>query len=200
MRHFSNLIVFISLFYLTFYVPLAVTSYNSHWIQYGCSFHKRCEILGYEKVESAADNLVSFLLHKEQLSDQWRENEIIHLKEVRTILDITFIAALLALMALIIFRGRISDLYKFAAVNLLIALCLFIVLPNFKTFWRDIFHPILFDNDLWKLTNRDTLYYIMPRVYFKITTAVILSVWGALNVSIILFSLLYRPAKKGERK
>ncbi len=151
-------------------------------------------------MESAADNLVSFLLHREQLSDQWRENEKIHLKEVRPMLDITFIAALLALMALIMFRGRISGFYKFAAVNLLVVLCLFIVLPNFKTFWRDIFHPLLFDNDLWKLTNRDTLYYIMPRVYFKITTAVILAVWGATNVSIVLFSLLYKPAEKGEHK
>ncbi len=196
MRAVSNLIIFISLFYLTFYVPFALTSYSSHWIQYGCSFHNRCEVLGSDNVENAADNLVSFLLHKKELNDQWRVNEKIHLNEVRTILDIMFIAAFLAVTVLTMLRRKISGLYKFAVVNLIIALCFFIVLPNFKTFWRDIFHPVLFDNDLWKLTRQDTLFYIMPRVYFKTTTAVILSLWAFLNVLTALISAFYKPERK----
>lgn len=196
MKSVSNFIIFISLFYLTFYVPFALTSYNSYWIKYGCNFHKRCEVFGSENVKNAADNLISFLLHKKELNDQWRENEKIHLNEVRTILDIMFVAVVLAVTLLIIFRSRMSGLDKIAAVNLIIALCLFIVLPNFKTFWRDIFHPILFDNDLWKLTRQDTLYYIMPRVYFKITTAVILSFWAVLNIFIVLISVFYKSKRK----
>jgi len=188
----KNILVFISLFYLTFYIPFALTSYNAYWMKYNCGIHKRCERIGTEKAESAMENLTSFLMHRSSLNEDWRKNEIIHLKEVRFIFDIMLIGAVAAVLILAVFRKNRPKLYKFAVVNILIALCLLIVLPNFKTFWRDIFHPILFDNELWKVTRRDLLYYVTPRAFFKITTGVILISWVILNILIVLFSLFFK--------
>ena len=196
-RIIKNILVFLSLFYLTFYIPFLLTSYNSYWMKYNCGIHKRCERIGEEKSYNAIDNLTAYLMHREELSDNWRINEVIHLKEVRNIFDIMFAAAVISLAVLIIFRKNRPRLYKFALINIAVALCLIIVLPNFKTFWRDIFHPLLFDNDFWKVSRRDLLYYVTPRAFFKITTAVILSSWVVLNIAIIAASLFNK--RKGRR-
>ena len=187
-RLFKNILVFISLFYLTFYIPFVLTSYNPYWMKYNCGLHKRCEIIGEDKATMAMHNLTSFLMHREDLSSEWRKNEVIHLKEVRVIFDMMFFVVLIAGFMLAAFRDNRPKLYKFAIINIVIALCLLIVLPNFKTFWRDIFHPLLFDNELWKVTRRDLLYYVTPRAFFKITTAVILASWIILNILIIVVS------------
>ena len=194
----KNILIFISLFYLTFYLPFVLTSYNPYWMKYNCGIHKRCERIGVEKAERAMGNLTSFLMHRGELSDDWRINEKVHLKEVRHIFDIMLVAAVVAAFVLVLFRKKRPRLYKFAVANIIIALCLLIVLPNFKTFWRDIFHPILFDNDLWKVSRRDLLYYVTPRAFFKITTAVIISSWVILNLLIALYSAFGR--KKTENK
>ena len=193
---FKNVLVFISLFYLTFYIPFALTSYNHYWIKYNCNLHQRCETIGAENAGKAISNLTSFLMHKDDLNNDWKKNEKVHLNEVRVLLDIMFFVAVLAAVALIVFKNKRPKLYKFAVINILVALCFFIVLPNFNTFWRDIFHPFLFDNELWKVTKRDILYYITPRAFFKLTTTVILSSWVILNLLIILFSALYKPKGK----
>ena len=194
-RLIKYILVFISLFYLTFYIPFVLTSYNPYWMKYNCGLHKRCEIIGEEKATRAMHNLTSFLMHREDLSSEWRKNEHIHLKEVRVIFDMMFLAAVIAAFILAAFRDNRPKLYKFAIVNIVIALCLLVVLPNFKTFWRDIFHPILFDNELWKVTRKDLLYYVTPRAFFRLTTIVVLSVWAALNILIIILSALGRRKK-----
>lgn len=141
----KNLLVFVSLFYVTFYVPFVLTSYNPYWVKYGCNnLHQRCEKIGYEKAGKAIDNLTSFLAHRDDLGNQWRENEKLHLDEVRVMMDVMFILAALAVVILLILRRKVPRFYKFAAVNVLVAICLFIVLlvmPNFKTFWINVFHP-----------------------------------------------------------
>ena len=198
-RLIKNILVFISLFYLTFYIPFVLTAYNPYWMKYNCGLHGRCEKIGEDNAVSVIGNLTSFLMHKEDLGDSWRINEKIHLKEVRFIFDVMFIGAFAAALVLIILRNKRARLYKFALINILIALCLLVVLPNFKTFWRDIFHPLLFDNELWKVTRRDMLYYVTPRAFFKVTTAVIISAWVLLNILITIYSILFRP-KAGIQK
>ena len=194
-RSIKTFLVFISLFYLTFYVPFVLATYNPYWYKYNCNLHKRCEVIKTDKANKAIDNLVAFMMHREELKNGWRRNEKIHLSEVRTIFDIMLLGAAVAAFILVIFRNSRPKLYKFAIFNLLFALCLFIVIPNFKTFWRDIFHPLLFDNEYWKVTKRDISYYITPRSFFRMTTIYILSAWALINVVIIALSALHKDKK-----
>jgi len=188
----KNVLVFFSLFYLTFYLPFMFVAYNPYWINYNCENNRRCSKVKTEFRVKAVDELTSFLSHRGELKTGWQKNEKIHMGEVRHIFDIMAAAALVSLAVLLIIkRGRMS-LYKFAIINIVIALALFLIVPNFKSFWRDVFHPLLFNNDFWKMSRQDVSYYITPRSFFKLTTIVVLSTWVFLNVLIVAAGLIFR--------
>ena len=188
----KNVLVFFSLFYLTFYLPFLFVAYNPYWINYNCDNNERCSKINTEFRMTAVNELTSFLSHRGELKTGWQKNEKIHMDEVRDIFDIMAIVALASLAVLLVIRKGRMNLYKFAIINILIALALFIVVPNFKTFWRDVFHPLLFNNDFWKMTRQDVSYYITPRSFFKLTTVVVLSSWVFLNVLIVAAGLAFR--------
>ena len=189
---FKNISVFAALFYLTFYIPFLITAYNPYWIKYNCVNSDRCSKVKTDFSEQAIDELTSFLSHRGELKTGWQKNEKIHMNEVRYIFDIMFLAALVSLVAVLIIRKDRMSLYKFAIINIVLALALFLIIPNFKTFWREVFHPLLFNNDFWKMSRQDVSYYITPRSFFKLTTIVVLSTWMFINVLIITASILFR--------
>jgi len=189
---FKNISVFAALFYLTFYIPFVITAYNPYWIKYNCVNDDRCSKVKTDFREQAIDELTLFLSHRGELKTGWQKNEKIHMDEVRDIFDIMFLVALVSLALLLIIRKERMSLYKFAIINIVLALALFLIIPNFKTFWRDVFHPLLFNNDFWKMSRQDVSYYITPRSFFKLTTIIIFSTWMFLNVLIISASLVFR--------
>ena len=76
---------------------------------------------------------------------------------------------------------------RYALVNAIVIIALLaLIIPFFGTFWRDVFHPLLFDNDLWMNNKYDLSYYIMPRVFFKYTVALLVVVCFLINISIWL--------------
>ena len=192
LRLIKNLAVFFALFYLTFYLPFVMLAYNPYWINYNCDKNERCSRVNTEFRLKVVDELTSFLSHRGELKTGWQKNEKIHMDEVRVIFDIMALAALASLAILLVIRKGRMKLYKFAIINIIIALALFIVIPHFKTFWKDVFHPLLFNNDFWKMTRQDVSYYITPRTFFKTTTIVILSSWMFLNAVILASGLALR--------
>jgi len=191
----KNVLVFSSLFYLTFYLPFVFVAYNPYWINYNCENNQRCSKVKTEFRVNAVNELTSYLSHRGELNTGWQKNEKIHMSEVRHIFDIMFMAALASLALLLIIRKDRMSLYKFAIINIVIAIALLLIVPNFKTFWRDVFHPLLFNNDFWKMSRQDVSYYITPRSFFKLTTIVILSTWMSLNVLIAASGLILRKGR-----
>lgn len=172
----------VALFYLTFYLPLAAVTYTSPWHKWNCHVHERCEILGLERSYLSIDQLRAYLLHRAPLEARygWSEKERTHLAEVRVILDAVFFGALSA-AALLALTWRPRRIARAALVNLGLLVALACILPFFKTFWREVFHPLLFDNDLWKNNRGDISWYLMPRVFFFNSSLLILGLAGLLN-------------------
>lgn len=185
MRSFKGIFLFISLFYLTFYLPMAATFYLPYWMELNCNFHDRCEAVGQEQASRGIGELSAFFRHQSGLDSFYTEKEKLHLEEVRGIFDNLFIAAVASLILLLLTfeRKRAS---RFALVNSLLILSLLLVLPFFGTFWRDIFHPLLFDNNLWMNNRYDLSFYIMPRVFFKYTVGLLSLACFLINISIWL--------------
>ena len=60
------------------------------------------------------------------------------------------------------------------------------LIPFFKSFWMDVFHPLLFDNELWRTNRSDVSWYLMPKAFFlriiifiTLTTLLLnLALWG----------------------
>jgi len=165
MKKVKNIIFGICSSYLLFYIPIAIIAYLPHWYLINCKVHNMCDCLGKSKA-SFITELTSFLFYNKPLSRGWSVKEKIHLAEVKGILDLLAIIAIICLILFIICfnRKRIS---KNAVINFFIIGILLLILPFFKFFWLKIFHPLLFNNSLWKNTPGDISYYIMPRAFFK---------------------------------
>lgn len=181
----KRIILFTSLLYLTFYIPMTITFYLPQWMTLNCEWHDRCDVIGIESAIDGIDELASFFRHQGELDTFLTQKEKLHLKEVRGIFDKMFFLGLisLVLLALTYDRKRVS---RYALINSVIIIALLIVLPFFGTFWKDIFHPLLFDNNLWQNNKYDLSFYIMPRVFFKYTVALLIILCFSINITIWL--------------
>lgn len=178
-------VLFISLLYLTFYIPMTLTFYLPGWIRLNCGWHNRCALIGYEDAYRGAEELAAYFRHRGELGNLWTAKEKLHLQEVRGIFDKMFIAGIAALAALFLTFER-KRAARYALINAVIILALLVVLPFFGTFWRDIFHPLLFDNDLWMNDRADLSFYIMPRRFFMYTVAALTLLCFCVNMALWL--------------
>ncbi len=177
------ILLFASLLYLTFYIPMTLTFYLPYWMEFNCGVHKRCEEIGLEKSKDGIRELASYFRHQGELDSFITTKEKTHLKEVRGIFDKMFLFAVAALIIVFLtYNRRLAA--RYALINAVVIIALLLVLPFFGTFWREIFHPLIFDNDLWKNNKYDLSFYIMPRVFFKYTVALLIVACFLINIAI----------------
>lgn len=162
---------------------MSLTFYMPQWMQYNCGLHNRCEVIGIERSENGIKELASFFRHQGELDSFLTTKEKLHLKEVRGIFDKMFLFAVFSLIILTATYNR-KSVSRYALINSVIIISLLVVLPFFGTFWRDVFHPLLFDNDLWQNNKYDLSFYIMPRVFFKYTVGLLILSCFAINLAI----------------
>ncbi|MFZ5723198.1 MAG: DUF1461 domain-containing protein [Pseudomonadota bacterium] len=162
----------------TIWLPVAVVTYLPGWHAASCHWHQRCAAYDDSRVtgDGAAQRIAElrhFMQHRGELSPlAWTSKEQRHLAEVRNLLDRAAVLALLG--ALVFVHAEARERARSARIAMLgVAACV-VVLPFFGTFWRDVFHPLLFDNQLWRNQPSDTSWWIMPRIYFQYTTALVI--------------------------
>ena len=196
MKTLKTAFLFLSLAYLSLYLPVAVVVYTPYWYKVNCGFHGRCDTVGSENAARGIDELVSYFRHsRRELNDYfWTDKEKNHLSEVR---DITDNLALFGVIFLFVFLftydpGRIR---RFCVANMVGICSLLLIVPFFGYFWRHVFHPLFFHNRNWLNTPRDFSYYIMPRVFFKYT--LIYMIAASVLINVFLFLLVsYRKGLK----
>jgi uncharacterized membrane protein len=193
LNRIKGIILFVSLFYLTFYVPMSLTFYAPQWMKLNCNWHERCKIIGYDNAYRGIDELASYFRHRGGLESFWTVKEKLHLKEVRGMFDKMLIGGVFALVLLILTYDR-KRVPRYALINAAIILSLLLILPFFTTFWRDIFHPLLFKNNLWMNNRYDLSFYIMPRQFFKYTIALLIAI--SVSANIVLWLALRKGATK----
>lgn len=185
-----SFLFFISFLYVTFFLPISFSTYNPNYFKFMCNFHERCERKGIEKTHSAIDQLTGYFLHQNNLDTRWTKKEKLHLKEVRVMFD-QLVKTFLIMFLIMILTFNLKRLKKFSLINFFLIISLLLVLPFFKTFWRDIFHPLLFDNNLWINNRFDFSYWIMPRKFFQITVAFVITTSAMINLVLFLASKKY---------
>jgi len=185
LKKIKGLILFVSLLYLTFYIPMTLTFYFPQWMELNCGWHNRCEQIGNERSIKGINELASYFRYQGELNSFLTQKEKLHLKEVRGIFDKMFILGLVSLVILLVAYNR-KRMSRYALINAAIIVVLLIVLPFFGTFWRDVFHPLLFDNDLWMNNKYDLSFYIMPRQFFKYTVALLIILSFSINIALWL--------------
>jgi len=102
----KGFILFISLLYLTFYIPMTLTFYFPQWMELNCGWHNRCEQIGNERAIKGINELASYFRHQGELNSFLTQKEKLHLKEVRGILDKMFFLGLLSLVMISLTYNR----------------------------------------------------------------------------------------------
>lgn len=175
MPHIKKLLFPLLLLFWLFCLPLAFAIYSPVLYQVNCHWNERCEYLGEPAVKQASQELSQLFLHQRpRLTHPWTDKENTHLLEVRSIYDgVFFLFVLVSLVFLLDYflvkRGR-KDYVSYARHALFISLGLLVatllISPFFNSFWIKVFHPLLFDNDLWRTTSKDVSWYLMPKAFF----------------------------------
>ena len=185
MQTLRYIILFLSLLYVTIYIPFFSVTYFPSWYNFSCQWNERCHYFGLEESANCIDQLVSFFRHTGELThNRWSQKEKLHLADVREMFDRLAFTALLA-VALLLFTIKQSPVRWFAIANIIIIISFFSIFPFFKYLWRDIFHGILFDNTYWRNNPMDASYFILPVQFFKYTT--ILIICAAVVINVLLF-------------
>jgi uncharacterized protein DUF1461 len=193
-----RLFLFISFFYVTVYTPFAFAVYFPQWHQLNCGWNIRCNSMGEEVSSAGIGELNAFFFHSGELEfHQWTDKEKQHLTDVRKIADRIFVGAVFAAAIVILFFDR-KQITLYTWINIAVILSFLAILPFFAYFWRHVFHPLLFENKLWLNTSNDFSYYLMPRVYFKATTAFIIGTSCIINV--FVWFIIRIGFGKGSRK
>lgn len=158
-----------------FFISLAVVIYTPWTYQFNCHWNPRCEQLGLDKVDASSGELAGFFRHDliTLPSPPWSAKEILHLTEVRDMYDQAFYLFLLITAIFIVdlvLNKRMHRYQTYAVIsrNLMFGLLVLIlaISPFFRFFWIEIFHPLVFSNDLWRTDPQDISWYLMPSYYF----------------------------------
>ena len=137
-------------------------------------------------------NLLDYLNSKAELNTSWfTEKDILHMKDVKTLYNVSFYTMIFFIAIFIISTILIMFLYKNYTMfyitrtfnkTLLAFIVLIIVLAgiisyNFNSFWIK-FHQLLFPNDLWLLSpDESNLIKMVPEEFFiSLITTIILHI------------------------
>jgi uncharacterized membrane protein len=199
-RALKNVALSFMLFYWLFCLPLAFVIYLPFSYQVNCHWNERCDTLGEVQTQQAIRDLTGFLRHQSETlpSPPWSERENAHMREVRGMYTKVFglfgIASLILLADMALRPGWRARYRGYARNNLFASLALLVLMlaiaPFFALFWRDVFHPLLFSNDLWLTFPSDVSWYLIPKAYFL---RVILFIIGSTVLLHALVLRLIRP-------
>lgn len=187
-----------ALFYIALYLPLTITVYSTPWYSWNTNESTRV-YLGTQTIKTAHKNLTRYFLHQEQLhADFWSKKEILHMKDVRKIYDTLFLIAIICIMYLTICTNPfqktdkkwVQTLQRIHKKNIYIPLIFLLVIPFFANFWSNVFHAVLFSNDLWVMTPKDLSYHLFPLDFF------IKSLLGIVVLAMTLHYIMYYYTKK----
>ena len=162
--------------------------------------------MGNELTKKSIGEITAFFRHQsDQLQRPWTQKEQKHLAEVRGIYDGVFLlfAFVTLIMAADLLRNRQPERYHrhaFTSLNILIGLLLSMlaISPFFDFFWMELFHPLVFSNELWRTDPQDVSWYLMPKSFFLRVIIFILSTTILLNL--LLLWLLPTPKDRSRRE
>ena len=185
--------------YVLVCIPLGLIVYTPYAYQWYCPINPRCELISASFAQQSIQQLTDFLQHQTpRLFPPWSHKEHLHMLEVCGMYDQA--AALFGLLLLWIgydvwqpnARTRYQRHVQHSLyVSLGLVLACLLIMPFFQYFWMKVFHPLLFNNQLWRIDSGDISWYLMPRQFFMWVIGFIVGM--SLLLHVLLWGLLCLP-------
>lgn len=215
-KYLRQILIIIQNFSLFISSILGIIFYNCFNLNFYKNFYLRENLAPSinttddELIENT-NNLLEYLTNKAELNTTWfSEKDILHMKDVKTLYNVSFNLMILFIIIFILSTILIALVYKNYTIfyitkifnkTLLAFILLIIVLAgiisyNFNSFWIK-FHQLLFSNDLWLLSpDESNLIKMVPENFFiSLITTIILHIL-ILFVSLFVLSNIFKKKFK----
>lgn len=186
-KKIKNILLFLSLLFLTLYIPLSIMIYSNSYYQTNYNNLNTYNYINESLAKNTTNNLINYFTYKEQLNHLWALEEEIHMEDVRNIFSILFSLAILSSF-LFSYNYNKEKLKQYSKINISIIISLILIFPFFNSFWDNIFHPILFNNSYWILTSNQISYYLFPYSFFQNSLIFLIVISLIENILIYLFA------------
>ena len=215
-KYLRQILIIIQNFSLFISSILGIIFYNCFNLNFYKNFYLRENLAPSinttddELIENT-NNLLEYLTNKAELNTTWfSEKDILHMKDVKTLYNVSFNLMILFIIIFILSTILIALVYKNYTIfyitkifnkTLLAFILLIIVLAgiisyNFNSFWIK-FHQLLFSNDLWLLSpDESNLIKMVPENFFiSLITTIILHIL-ILFVSLLVVNNIFKKKFK----
>ena len=215
-KYIIQFLIIIENFSLFISAILGIIFYNCFNLDFYKNFYSKGSLttnIGTTSDEliNNTSNLLDYLNGKAELNASWfSEKDILHMKDVQTLYNISFYTMIFFIAIFIISTILIIFLYKNCTMfyitrtfnkTLLAFIVLIIVLAgvisyNFNSFWIK-FHQLLFSNDLWLLSpDESNLIKMVPEEFFiSLITTIIIHIFILFMTLFVLNTLVRKRFK-----
>ncbi len=126
-------------------------------------------------VNKIAENLINYFSDTEELANVYSEREVIHLKDVKNLINFLekFLFVVFGLLLIICFTLFYKNykyfhwifIYSSVAVCFIILISILFSITNFSLLFN-LFHRVSFSNEFWLLEENSTLIRLFPEQFF----------------------------------
>lgn len=195
------ILIAIAIFAFLISAPLIYFTFNNNFYMH--QLEKNNVANNIENSELLTQNIINYLKGKEQLNSQFTENEINHMKDVKSLIHIArFILILSSIIIIfsiiaIFFHRKIKrnvlKSFFFGAISTIAVIAFFALsaIFNFQSSFR-IFHELFFPQGNWTFPQNSILITLLPEQFFISTSqAIFISVFilGIIIIGITYFLL-----------
>ena len=215
-KYLRQILIIIQNFSLFISAILGIIFYNCFNLDFYKNFYSKGNLApnintSSDELIENTNNLLEYLTNKAELNTTWfSEKDILHMKDVKTLYNVSFNLMILFIIIFILSTILIALVYKNYTIfyitkifnkTLLAFILLIIVLAgiisyNFNSFWIK-FHQLLFSNDLWLLSpDESNLIKMVPENFFiSLITTIILHIL-ILFVSLLVVNNIFKKKFK----
>ena len=182
-------------------IPFFILLLSINLLIFDQEFYEK-EMSQYESYQEEQRNLLDYYQGAELNIKNYSEREILHLKDVRNLIWLSWAFMLLLLIPIIFsfYKNKQTkkEFYKGGIYTIVLTIFLSLALLTFSTSFT-LFHELLFTNTLWLLTANSILIQMLPNGFFIESTKQIILYSLILSLTCIALGLKIPGEKHGKR-
>jgi len=166
----KGVVLIITLILFIFLLNFKLLVYNTNF--YSKELDRLNITIPRELAETNINNLISYFKSEKELTTNFfNEKEKLHLRDVKGLINKTIVLFYITLALLIILIAlnykNLKKPFIFSGIIAILIIFIFCLI-NFESFFNNMFHKLLFNNDLYLLDpSRDNLINLFPYEFFQ---------------------------------
>lgn len=188
MQRYLSALFSLSLLLFSISLPITTLAVTPSWYYINYDQQNTYEYVREQTATYTTEELIGFYLFKNDPPITLSEKEQRHFKEVRTYFVALFITMCISLVAVLKLWPKVKKTIP-AITNIVLIALSSSAFINFRYFWDNIFHPLIFNNDYWiNYPHEISFYLFQPEVFFVNSAIAVISITVIINLLVLLYA------------